>query len=148
MEDIYYLDALEFLSQSLEYDTKWNVEDSWRTMVGLPAMLSSVQTWVYPDGNSSVRKPFDGEQFNDIKTGDCWAWDESKQQWFHSGYTLTYNSGNNPNVIFAGPGKITINGVELEGTVSITTKDSKCECGSEAVGSSKHSNWCKKWVST
>lgn len=115
-----------------------------------------VTTYIYPDGTKSIRKPRDGETYQawdpSINDARVWQWDGYKNQWFDitkkqapGSVTITLP----PAPVMTGKNlKITLNGVELkfEGDCSYNIDaEYKCECGSESVGSSKHSTWCKKW---
>lgn len=102
------------------------------------------QKYTYPDGTDSSRRPKDGEHY--IKTNpitgqveSTWQWDDLLGQWFNtsSGKPTPYNT-----VTFV----IRDNMPIYHTPITVTISDLKCQCGSEAVGSPKHSNWCDKYV--
>lgn len=104
--------------------------------------------WIYPDGTTSTTKPQDGAiqavLDQSSQTFRYFKWDENRGQWLDVTYQAQA-SANNP-----GYG-VYINGKKIETVeeISITVdyKKNKCECGSEAAGSNKHSQWCVKWIS-
>lgn len=105
--------------------------------------------YTYPDGTKSIRRPKDGEIFRVWDPVDqnetVWQWDGYKVSW----YNITNKQ--TPKVVTGSTVKVFLNGIELEmaGDVSydISMDEPKCECGSEKVGSNKHSTWCQKWSS-
>ena len=94
--------------------------------------INAVQTWIYPDGTRSVNKPKDGEKFTlhtDPYNSDEFVWSDSSSQW----HRVAHNST-----------------IKLEQAIefvpiSITIEGAKCNCGSEKVGSPRHSDWCDRY---
>lgn len=84
--------------------------------------------YTYPDGSKKARRPRDGEKFcvwcNVDQEERVWQWDGFKDRW----YDITLEDSFNK-------------------LIKIDLEEDKCECGSEKVGSPKHSTWCKKWSS-
>jgi hypothetical protein len=82
-----------------------------------------------------VHRPSDGQKFilqTDPYNSDEFMWDDALQQWFRIAH--------NAKVKISKP----IDFIPI--TIHIGNLDSlKCECGSEKVGSNKHSSWCKKF---
>jgi hypothetical protein len=100
------------------------------------------QGYLYPDGTRSSRKPKDGEIFQLTKNGSVestWQYDDLLSQWFNisSGKPTKANTATHvvPEI------KYTFAGTGLD----ISWDKPKCECGSEAVGSPRHSSWCCKY---
>lgn len=94
----------------------------------------------YPDGMVSVGEPTEGQVFflwgtNAIHPKEVWQWDSKQKQWLDvtasSGLFLINEENDSFNLV-----------EEFERMVK---EGNKCECGSEAVGSNRHSSWCKKW---
>ena len=109
--------------------------------------LAAQIMWLWPDGSTSQWEPTDGKIFIEFdKSGNKvreWQWNSAHGQW----YDITTPSSVNP---FTGAkSKISFNGKEVDYgdnvSVKITPKEIKCECGSDAVGSPKHSRYCPKY---
>lgn len=130
-DDTHVLDATRYILQCLFDDM--NIEsDPNLKMIGLNAFLSASQSWHMPDGTKTLNRPPDGtivSQYDSKGGYTTWQWDDHFEQWFNvsSGKPTAHNTRTFPV------------GFEL------TLKEFECECGSEAVGSSKHSSWCKKF---
>lgn len=91
------------------------------------------KTWKYPDGTVSTGEPVDGQIFfeSNMQIGNpvrSWQWNARRQQWLD----ITYNKQPQDEVL----------DIKFE-----IASASQCECGSEKVGSNKHSNWCRKFDS-
>lgn len=122
------IDALKYLSSP--------------NIVGMyPFPFGAPQVWLFPDGTKSTTKPKDGQTCSntDPMTGNFieWVWDDVKQQWFVKNPLnpiYTYKVVYNPKIEFHDV-KITIGDLP----------EVKCDCGSHAVGSPRHSTWCKKY---
>jgi hypothetical protein len=88
-------------------------------------------TWTYPDGTKSMNAPKDGEVFRCFSANqtkeDCYVWSDKNQNWKWIGAKLLAPV-DTPIIIHLG-----------------NMDEPKCECGSEAAGSNKHSSWCKKF---
>ena len=94
------------------------------------------QLWFYPDGSPSTVEPSDGQVFfiwgvNKADPKECWQWDSKGQQWL------------DVTAISVGPDLDLVE--EFDRMVELGRKSKKCECGSESVGSSRHSSYCPKW---
>ena len=99
------------------------------------------KAWVYPDGTLSSVEPSDTQMFfiwgiNKAYPKECWQWDSKGQQWLD----VTANSVGQPSI---GDNFDLVK--EFERMVELGKKSKKCECGSESVGSSRHSTYCPKW---
>jgi hypothetical protein len=99
---------------------------------------------IYPDGTKASRKPRDGEKFYITKNGvveSTWQWDDVMDKWVNisSGKPTKANTASYPPSI-----KYTFAGTGLDIAIK-DPKTAKCECGSEAVGSPRHSSWCCKY---
>lgn len=96
-------------------------------------------TYCYPDGTVSVTEPADNQIFyiwdvNATYPREVWQWSTKRKQWLK--LTPQYGSQN----------KLVEDDLNLVQEFERLVKESvKCECGSEAVGSSQHSSWCQKW---
>lgn len=104
------------------------------------------QVYVYPDGTASVHEPSDGQVFMEWdvsqKVKRVWQYDGFKRQWFDvtvSGKPIPY--------AFTRKMDETDEEFRKRVTGQITIQKTKCECGSEKCGSSKHSSWCPKYQS-
>lgn len=101
-------------------------------------MNKTANTYIYPDGTTGFRRPRDGERFylKDRVDGSIseWIWDGYAEQWFRKkdGTALSANF------------KIQYEFEDKEIKLH-TNYVKKCECGSEKVGSSRHSTWCAKY---
>src|SRR5271168_3115623 len=101
-------------------------------------MISASQPtkWYYPDGTASVSEPSDGqffyvwEEFSQYPK-PLWQWNKSKSKWVICTPTPM---GTDFDLV-----------EEFERMVQEGSKQKKCECGSESVGSNIHSKWCQKW---
>lgn len=115
-------------------------------MVSTPQ--TPIQQYTYPDGTKSSIRPVDGQIFqewgvnqNPLRT---WMYDDMKGNW----YDITLNHKSPP----IQWGNVTLNPVppafhskdDLEEFDRLISEGSACECGAEKVGSSVHSNWCRK----
>lgn len=120
-----------------------------------PGFAWPSKKYTYPDGTQSVNRPKDGQTYHtlnpDGSLGATWQWDDFKEQWFNisSGKPTPQNTATFvPQPIqFFDPKdldnfeNIAIDWAFQEGfSVAL-----KCECGSDAVGSPRHSNWCRKY---
>lgn len=105
--------------------------------VSLQAQMAQ-QYYVYPDGTKGTNKPRDGQTYStqDPSTGDItnWQYDGLQDQWCRVG------GGR----MAGGPG---IPGASSTIFVNWEPESAqpKCECGSDKVGSPKHSKYCKKF---
>ena len=123
---------------------------TWQTLPPPPPPGASnpnpvVKKYVYPDGHTNIFRPADGQTFiewgpnqNPIKN---WIWNDFKEQWIDITIYINPNSGSN---WARGANQ------ELEDNIAkefehLISEISECECGSDKIGSSKHSNWCKKY---
>lgn len=100
--------------------------------------------YVYPDGTRSPCRPTDGEIFRYTQHNETWQWDDFLGQWFNisSGTPNAHNT--RTHVV---PAVYPYQEPDWEQLYPIPDyAENKCECGSESVGSSKHSDWCKKYV--
>jgi hypothetical protein len=101
---------------------------------GHSGQASPAKIWSYPDGTVSSVEPANTQMFflwgvNKHHPDSCWQWNSKTQQWID----VTAATGPNDNLDLV---------KEFERMVA---EPKKCECGSESVGSSKHSTWCQKW---
>ena len=85
----------------------------------------SSKVWIYPDGSTSSVEPSDTQMFfiwdaNKAYPKACYQYDKKNQIWLD----------------------VTAN---FERMIELGKQSKKCECGSESVGSSRHSSWCPKW---
>ena len=83
--------------------------------------------YTYPDGTQSTLGPRDGEYFKVADRNEKGIYQEKTYQWdglLHQWFLITKTPYQD-----------------------LVTKHlpNKCECGAEAVGSSKHDKWCKKF---
>lgn len=156
-------DALRYLISSIQRDEA-EAEEYFRIfgapkMIGLGAFLDSQQIagmfpyignglriWVMPDGTKTVHRPKDGVVVlnTDPNTGldVYWQWDDCSVSWFNvtTGPTTNHNTAT-----FIVP-PYQKDGYHLDNDFEIK-KTPKCECGSDAVGSPRHSSWCQKYDS-
>lgn len=109
-------------------------------------MGGNVPVWTMPDGTKTVHRPKDGAVVlnTDPNTGldIYWQWDDFKESWFNvtTGPTTNHNTAT-----FIVP-PYQKDGYHLDNDFEIK-KTPKCECGSDAVGSPRHSSWCQKYDS-
>lgn len=120
--------------------------------------------YLYPDGTRSSRKPKDGEVFYITKNGSVestWQWDDMLMQWFNvsSGKATKANTATHvvPTGVFVDPNPVgdpdllkkqfdeAMNNIKDAFKTPIVWDRPKCECGSDAVGSPRHSSWCCKY---
>lgn len=112
----------------------------------------TLPTFHMPDGTKTTNRPKDGQVWtkwdanqNPIET---WQWDDFLCQWFNisSGKPTQHNTKT-----FAINCPMDLDNLELDDDwrkdKATITKIStfKCNCGSEAVGSPRHSHWCDKY---
>ena len=91
-----------------------------------------IRSYTMPDGTKGYRRPSDGEIFNLTKNGvveSTWQWDDLHEKW----YNISSGKPNDTNTATFPP----------IWDKDFNTSLKKCECGSEAVGSPKHSSWCQ-----
>lgn len=85
-----------------------------------------------PDGSPAPGRPSHGQIFYEFDPNQMgaikakWEWDDQLEQWF----LITPDPFDSFEYISLPPLEI----VEII-----------CECGSESIGSNKHSGWCKKY---
>lgn len=103
----------------------------WIAPTFINSQPTSTTLYLYPDGTRSTKAPLDKEIFyytppgsHGMVTPSVWQWDEQKQQWFDVTF---YGSSPDKRYPLVSP------------NTSI-----KCECGSDSVGSPRHSQWCPK----
>ena len=134
-------------SWNVSYVSEDYVLDSLRyVMANIGQAYNSMPTYIYPDGSMSHNKPVNGDTYavpDPSYSGGwaMWAWSDSKGQWIN----ITNNSANLRipanlaayiNVDIGSSGKSYKELVEA--------KKTKCECGSEKIGSNRHSDYCPK----
>lgn len=135
--------------------------NGWPAMIGLSAWLDNhavaAQQWHWPDGTKSDSKPVDAQvwsRFN-LATGaeiEKWQWEESKGSWKRLTVVSAQNLYPNNTTIFTCPMDLDNYdfGMTLPGEPLIVPQrlfdglGTKCECGSDKVGSPIHSSWCAK----
>jgi hypothetical protein len=106
--------------------------------------------YTYPDGTKSSRRPKDGEFYvkTDPSTGaveSTWQWDDVLGQWFNTSSGKP-NQHNTKTFVME---NLQFDGIFIEYDENkIRLWGAKCQCGSEAVGSPKHSHWCDKFDPT
>lgn len=92
---------------------------------------SKAQTYAYPDGTQSTSPPSDGQVFiewdHNKKPKRTWQYDDLLKQWFD-----IHNLSSEAEFDLV---------KEFERLIG---EGHKCECGSDKVGSPKHSTWCPK----
>lgn len=96
----------------------------------------SSKVWIYPDGSTSSVEPSDTQMFfiwgaNKAYPKFSYQYDKKNQIWLD----VTANTGPSDLDLIK----------EFEGMIELGKQSKKCECGSESVGSSRHSSWCQKW---
>lgn len=97
--------------------------------------------WFYPDGNPSTVEPSDGQVFfvwdtNKVHPKECWQWSANRQQWLDVTASGSYPLSMDDSFDLA---------EEFERMVELGKQSKKCECGSDSVGSPRHSSYCPKW---
>lgn len=110
-----------------------------------PAAPTSVPTYLYPDGTQSTAKPSDGQIFciwdHNQVVETVWQWEDTQSKWID----VTVN---NPKGSSSGARYINIPDFDLVKEFERLVDEGnsiKCECGSEKLGSPKHSTWCIKF---
>lgn len=102
---------------------------------------AQAQTYIYPDGTQSANPPSDGQIFIEWDQNQnpkrTWMWDDSASQWFD----VTSPSSPAPNAMTDFDLVQEFDRLVAEGGVHL---NDRCECGSDKVGSPKHSSWCPR----
>lgn len=112
--------------------------------------LSPQRVYTYPDGTPCASRPKDGAKCVVSKPNsllvDEWQWNHYKDSWIPTGNSYSYHAYYNAAAGY--PGKIVPDPPTplevLEAGISAKASV-KCECGSEKIGSQKHSSWCDKY---
>ena len=102
--------------------------------------LAAQIMWLYPDGSTSQFEPLDKQIWTELDpVGNVirkWQWDRAHGQW----YDITHAPTVNPFTGSATYGYSSSQANPIDGIKKV-----KCECGSDAVGSPRHSHYCPKY---
>lgn len=113
------------------------------------------KTWHMPDGSKTATKPSDGQTWSRFDSSGAeiekWQWEGTKDCWVNVSSGRPNKQNTATYVIPSQPRPIDLDNYGESGYMfgeyhsKVAHAIKKCECGSEHVGSPRHSSWCSKY---